>query len=169
MPNVIFAITNIERPDNENPQTSVKGGIVDLILKTDSVTGLPTDGTFLPGSRAWHPQTGKVYVLNADHTAWVLCANTAANVPTPAADNHFLYSLNGSWADEYFPDAVHEALQEYAPTESSRGVVLQAANVPASEEDDYPTVEEFNALLAALKASGVMEPDATDDDSDAET
>lgn len=35
-----------------------------------------------------------------------------------------------------------------------------AANVPDSEEEAYPTVAEFNALLKALKDAGLMEPDA---------
>ena len=34
-----------------------------------------------------------------------------------------------------------------------------ASNIAASTETDYPTVEEFNALLQALKVAGLMNPD----------
>lgn len=96
--NVIYAVTDIERPDNEQRDRAIKGVRVDLLLKADSVTGLPIDGSFLPGSTAWHPNSGKRYILNADGSAWVLIAGSTENLPTPAgaADAGKILTVNST-------------------------------------------------------------------------
>ena len=51
------------------------------------------------------------------------------------------------------------------PLSAEQGKILAgrvAENQADSEEDSTPTVTEFNALLAKLKAAGLMEADAED-------
>lgn len=45
-------------------------------------------------------------------------------------------------------------------TAAAAGLVKMAANVPQSAEATSPTTAEFNALLTALKAAGVITADA---------
>lgn len=161
MPNVIYNVFNLERPDNERKDSSVRGVRADILLKTDSVEGLPVDGTFLPASTAWHPQSGKKYILNADCTAWVLIAGSqGGSVPT---ENIYLGAvLAGTNDGTYEWGDLMDMLPELGNTSSAgdRGIIVMQEPISDSEEEDYPTVAEFNALLAVLRAAGILETPA---------
>lgn len=159
--NVIYNVFNLERPDNEQKDRSVRGVRADILLKTDSVRGLPVDGTFLPASTAWHPQSGKKYVLNADCTAWVLIAGSqGGSVPTEDIESGVVLAGNddGTYGWAYLGDM----LPELGSTSSAgdTGIIATQESISDSEEESYPTVAEFNALLASLRAAGILETPA---------
>ena len=67
-----------------------------------------------------------------------------------------------------FKHPVHHYVEagDTATTEKA-GLVKMAEAVPDSEEDDYPTAEEFNDLLAKLRSAGILaetpeEPETTE-------
>jgi hypothetical protein len=61
--------------------------------------------------------------------------------------------------DKAYVPKYPEAYSLPAATEDEIGGVKVAANQAESTEAASPTVAEFNALLAALKAAGIMAPD----------
>ena len=66
-------------------------------------------------------------------------------VPSSGSNGQFLKKTSGGYAFSALPDA----------GTSTKGVVKQAAAV-AGAAGDAPTKAEFDALIAALKAAGIM-------------
>lgn len=87
-------------------------------------------------------------------------------LPTPQEANageQAAVNAEGNAYETKAPEELPEATTETA------GIVKMAAAVSDSEETNYPTVAEFNGLLAALRAAGIMaEPEPEQEPEDAE-
>ena len=77
----------------------------------------------------------------------------AKSVPTPTLSNAGKHPVVDEYGNTYYLDdypTVPEATEEVA------GVVKMAESVADSTGETSPTTAEFNALLAALRAAGIM-------------
>ena len=82
----------------------------------------------------------------------------ALSVPIPTAANAGKHPVVDENGNVYYLDDATAATTETA------GVVKMAEAVADSEEETSPTTVQFNALLAALRAAGIMaEPEETTD------